>query len=393
MDELLAQVPDLSGWLIPIGAALAGVAVLVVLLRNRSRGIHVVGRTITIPMVLIWEAHGMYKLAVATGLTGIAAGVVAGMMAGILATLASQADLHHRQHGTLGWPGRLVWIVAAPMGLVVALSASTPSEFALRLALPLLAALLWWVRYAPVIHPGESRRKQGAWRWTPRRIGVALGLLDPTDADLTTVHAERQIRRLTSTAHRLHHGTRLLRGLRAARLRRLGLDATPEMVAEVHRRVALVHEIERLTDPTQQPVMSAPQADMSAPEAGHGPDIGADTEPDMERTSAGHDRADTTRRKADMSARSKRTSSGHRRTEKADKEEPVTADDLLELMAQRPDITQKQLAKLVGLSDRQVRRILKSQPTQQADMSASETGHDTGHDRLNGHAMSASMSG
>src|SRR5690606_6646156 len=103
----------------------------------------------------------------------------------------------------------------------------------------------------------------------------------------------------TSTAHRLHHGTRLLRGLRAAKLRRLGLDATPEMVAEVHRRVALVHEIERLTDPTQQPVMSTPQADMSAPETGHdtghgtghGPDIGADTAPDMsgqrQRTSPG----------------------------------------------------------------------------------------------------------
>src|SRR5690554_6520133 len=341
MDELLAQVPDLSGWLIPIGAALAGVAVLVVLLRTRSRGIHVVGRTITIPMVLIWEAHGMYKLAVATGLTGIAAGVVAGMMAGILATLASQADLHHRQHGTLGWPGRLVWIVAAPMGLVVALSASTPSEVALRLALPLLAALLWWVRYAPVIHPGESRRKQGAWRWTPRRIGVALGLLDPTDADLTTVHVERQIRRLTSTAHRLHHGTRLLRGLRVARLRRLGLDATPEMVAEVHRRVALVHEIERLTDPTQQPAMSAP-------EAGHGPDIGADTEPDMERTSAGHDRADITTQQADMSAPGRRTSTGRGSSKKAGRAakaaDTVTADHLRDLLDQHPDMTQRQLA-------------------------------------------------
>lgn len=379
--ELLDQVPDLSGWLIPIGAALAGVAVLVVLLRNRAHGFHVVGRTITIPMVLIWEAHGMYKLAVATGLTGIAAGVVAGMMAGILATLASQADLHHRQHGTLGWPGRLVWIVAAPMGLVVALSASTPSEVALRLALPLLAALLWWVRYAPVIHPGESRRRQGAWRWTPRRIGVALGLLDPTDADLTTVHAERQIRRLTSTAHRLHHGTRLLRGLRAAKLRRLGLDATPEMVAEVHRRVALVHEIERLTDPTQQPVMSTPQADMSAPETGHGTGHdtghGADTAPDMsgqrQRTSPGV----RIRRQASRPVRNGR--------QKADKSSRISAAELQRLRDQHPDITQAQLAKLAGVSDRTVRRILNRA---KADMSAPEPDMDGGHVRLNGHAMS-----
>jgi len=74
----------------------------------------------------------------------------------------------------------------------------------------------------------------------------------------------------------------------------------------------------------------------------------------------------------------------------------VTADHLRDLLAQHPDMTQRQLARLVGLSDRQVRRILKSQPGPQADMSAPEAGHgpdtepdmDGGHVRLNGHAMS-----
>lgn len=136
------------------------------------------------------------------------------------------------------------------------------------------------------------------------------------------------------------------------------------------------------------PAVTAPAPDtapdMTAPESGHGtghgPDIGADAAPDI------------TRREADMSGSSKRTSSGRRRTKKAARQESVSADDLLELMAQRPDITQKQLAELVGLSDRQVRRILKSQPAQQADMSAGHGGHgpdmDGGHVRLNGHAMS-----
>lgn len=157
------------------------------------------------------------------------------------------------------------------------------------------------------------------------------------------------------------------------------------------------------------PAVTAPPSDMSAPETGHEADMpsghGADTEADMsaprkrtsERTSTGHG--------ADMSAfrkrTSTRTSTGHRRGKRADMSATVTADDLRELLDQHPDMTKKELANVVGLSDRQVRRILRAASAPQADiapdMSASGSGHgpdigadmDGGHVRLNGHAMSA----
>jgi hypothetical protein len=84
-------------------------------------------------------------------------------------------------------------------------------------------------------------------------LGVTFGLLDPTDADLNQIHAERQIRKLTATAHKLHHGLGFVRRMRSARLRRLGLLATPEMIAEVQRRITLVHAIEALTAPAVTP--------------------------------------------------------------------------------------------------------------------------------------------
>lgn len=167
----------------------------------------------------------------------------------------------------------------------------------------------------------------------------------------------------------------------------------------------IAEELERAADyagwaERLAPAVTAPAPDtapdMTAPESGHGTGHG----PDMERTSAGHDRADITTQQADMSAPGRRTPPGRGRSKKAGRAAKaagtVTADHLRDLLDQHPDMTQRQLAQLVGLSDRQVRRILKSQPGQQADMSGLGSGHgpdsepdmDGGHVRLNGHAMS-----
>jgi len=209
----------------------------------------------------------------------------------------------------------------------------------------------------------------------------------------------------------------------------------PAIAAAVERAVRAAHrdrrmadiavttlDLDRLAEELEQaadysgwvrallPAVSAPDTapDMSAPEAGHGPDIGADTEPDMERTSSRTWTADIGTQQADMSAPGRRTRGGHRSGHGSSKKAgraakaagTVTADHLRELLDQHPDMTQRQLAQLVGLSDRQVRRLLKRQLGPQADMSAPEAGHgpdigadtepdmDGGHVRLNGHAMS-----
>lgn len=273
---------QVTAWIVPAGTILALAMGGLLWWQIRRRSMATVGRAVTTPLVLAWEAQGLHHLAVITGAVGIAAWVLALVTSAVLITLAAFADDHHRKHGSLGWPGRLVWMVAVPMGLVVALTATTAAEFALRIILPLLVALVWWVPYAPTLtgptdpDGAAPRRRVGSWRFTPRRIGVALGLIDPTDADLSVVHEERQIRRLTVAAHKLHHGVPWLRSLRAARLRRLGLVATAPMVDEVARRVALVHRIAELTAPTRAPQPDTPTVDARAATAPDADALAAD---------------------------------------------------------------------------------------------------------------------
>ncbi|HZM83031.1 MAG TPA: hypothetical protein VFC19_45520 [Candidatus Limnocylindrales bacterium] len=282
---------------VPVGAVLALVLLVLLARRVRTSGVSAVAASIATPLVLAWEAQGVFTLARMMGVPVAPAVVLSGVTGAVLVTLASRAHEHYKRHNTLGPNGRLVWVVATPMGLVVALSAHSLAEGALRIILPLLAATVWWSQYLPdEPHGITGTQRRGTWRWTPRRIGVTLGLLDPTDMDLDQVHAERQVRRLTATAHKLHHGGRIWRGLRAARLRRLGLLATAEMVAEVARRVELVHQIEGLTRPGT--------VALEAPNRLPANDNSADSAPARKTTAAGKvQRGSTAERVAKVAAR------------------------------------------------------------------------------------------
>ncbi|HVB45597.1 MAG TPA: hypothetical protein VNF47_23220 [Streptosporangiaceae bacterium] len=208
-------------------------------------------RSVSIPLVLIWEAQGLYGVALRVGAARDLAWVLAGVTSALILTFAAFADEHYRKHGSLGPNGRLMWYVAVPMGLVVALNASSPAGVALRLILPVLSVLAYTAAYLPD-EPGgrrSGRDRSGSWRWTPRRIAVAAGLIDPTDADLLTVHAERRVRQLTRHANGVHRGTRLFRRWHGWRLDRLMLLATDAMVTEAGRRVNRVHHGRALTAP------------------------------------------------------------------------------------------------------------------------------------------------
>lgn len=161
------------------------------------------------------------------------------------ATAVFDADGAIVQAGDPGKHGSAVWILAAVMGGIVALAAHSPADAALRLSIPLGAALLWWND----LTDNGVRRQRGSWRWTPRRLLLALGAIEPGERDFETVDRERRIAQMTVIAHKLHHGSARLAGWRAARLRRLTLAADDAMVAEVHRRVERVHAVEESTRP------------------------------------------------------------------------------------------------------------------------------------------------
>ncbi|NUR59429.1 MAG: hypothetical protein HOV87_12285 [Catenulispora sp.] len=245
---------NLQGLAVPTGAALTILLGLLVIPWIRRSKLSTIGRSLTMPAVLAWEAQGLHQLATATGAKGVVAWIFACVTSGILLTLAAFADEHYAKHGTLGWPGRLVWVVALPMGIAVAFTGHSTAEALLRIILPLLAALVWWIKYAPIITlddatgEGTAKRK-GSWRWTPRRIGVELGLVDPTDADLSVVHAERQKRVIVTAGLGTWHGSRLLRWWHVRRLRSSSKKATPEVIAAAVAQVTLTASVKELMNP------------------------------------------------------------------------------------------------------------------------------------------------
>jgi hypothetical protein len=158
---------------------------------------------------------------------------------------AMQANRHYAQHHHPGKHGRAVWVIATVAGVIVAFNSKSWVEAPLRLALPLAAAYLWW---NALTADGIEASERSSWRWTPRRLLLWLGAIEPGERDAVTIDRDRRIAAMTVVAHRVHRGGRLA-SWHEARLRRLALAADDGMVAEVRARVDRVHRIKELTAP------------------------------------------------------------------------------------------------------------------------------------------------
>lgn len=226
---------------IAAGTGLLALILAVIWLAARRGSLAKALRAVAIPLVLLYEGQGLFKVTLRVGVPRDLAYILSGVACAVVLTFAAYAHEHHKRNGTLGPNGRMMWYVAIPMGLIVAANSSSPAEAGLRLVLPLLSVMAFRAAYVPD-EPAGVTAKQGSWRLTPRRLGVALGLVDPADTDLVTVHAERAIRLLTRHAAGYHRGVKALRGWHGWRFERLALMATDEMISEAASRVRRVHE-------------------------------------------------------------------------------------------------------------------------------------------------------
>jgi len=170
-----------------------------------------------------------------------------------------------------GIDGKAVWVFAAMSGVLASLDARSVAEAVARLAAPLVAAWLWERGLASHRRQSASSRKV-AWRLTPERILVKLGLAEPTGRGVAEVDAARRIARLARTAFRFHTTPASRTGARrraASRLRRqvelanehLNLAADPAMRDLVRAHLAVLYQAEIGTSP-------AAVADLSAWSAG-----------------------------------------------------------------------------------------------------------------------------
>jgi len=130
---------------------------------------------------------------------------------------------------------RAVWIIALVAGLAAASHADNLSGQVIRLFMPLAVAWQWSSRIKDDLP--EVARQESSWIWTPRRVGVELGLLKPGAADdLSEVFRRRNVDRMVRLARLIETGSERMTARREAALRRLAEGATAQMLAEVRER-------------------------------------------------------------------------------------------------------------------------------------------------------------
>lgn len=140
-----------------------------------------------------------------------------------------------RELGTAAEAGQSVWLITVGMSLVAALVSGSVPEAALRVAIPLFVTKTWWD--GAVKRSTAKRLGTTSWRWTPRRLLLALGAIEPGERDVESVNRERVTQVMTRLEHRRQHGSELFSGRRAARLARLSLTVDDDIIGEVKRRV------------------------------------------------------------------------------------------------------------------------------------------------------------
>lgn len=156
----------------------------------------------------------------------------------VLESLLLLAMMRAKRHvEEFGWPGRFgttAWIVASAMATVGAFASDSVAEAVLRMAIPLLVTKQWWDGVAG----GNAKRPNSAtsWRWTPRRLLLWVGAIEPGERDVDTVNRERLTQTMTRLEFRRRHGSARRKVRAAGKLARLSLTADDDIIDEVRRR-------------------------------------------------------------------------------------------------------------------------------------------------------------
>lgn len=257
---------DVPAWpvLTAIGAGVVAVLlVLAWLLRRKGRS-KLAGRVTTAATLLGlgWSAQGMLDNAINHYRQDV---VVASVLFVVFEAMLAARMLKAHQYRTDRARRRrhivAVWTIAVVMALVVALGEGLAQAPA-RLAIPLLVAYGWYTDLTADDDP-EDKPKTSL-RWTPRRLGLWIGMLEPEARDAQTIDRDRLRDRITSLAFRKHHGNAWLNDVlrRSVRLQRLLTDAEDADVAAVRARLAR-SQVDLMPGPADRP-RATRQAELSA---------------------------------------------------------------------------------------------------------------------------------
>lgn len=234
----LLQLP----WQLVVSAAVAVLLVVILLVRTARR---IAQRThkdelfsqITMIVALGWSADAMWIIArdkahLPLGVTILLFTV---FEASLLLSM-SRAKKHLAEYGWPGRPGVTAWGIAGLMSVAAIVASTSIPEAIVRMFIPFMVTKLWW----DGLVSGAPRRSSStvSWRWTPRRLLLAVGAIEPGERDVETVHRERLTQTMTRLEYLRRHGSKKLVTRRGARLARLSLTADDAIIFEVRQRVS-----------------------------------------------------------------------------------------------------------------------------------------------------------
>lgn len=187
---------------------------------------------------LAWSAQGMWDTAVHHyGQDVLVASVLFIVFESMMAARMLKARRYRTDLARRAKHIRAVWLIACVMAGVVALGEGWAQAPA-RLAIPLLVAYGWWTDLTADDDPDV--RLETSWRWTPRRLGLALGLLEPGARDAVQIDRDSLRDRMTKLAFRAHHAPAWLNDIlrRPVRISRLKTLSDDTDLREVRARMA-----------------------------------------------------------------------------------------------------------------------------------------------------------
>lgn len=153
----------------------------------------------------------------------------------LLVVFMIRAKRNMKNLGNPGKSGTYAWVVAGGMSLVAVSVAHNIGEGILRLLVPLLLLLMWWDGLV-----GETPRKPGRFKWTPRNLLIALGAIEADERDVQEINRDRLISQMV-TVHRRWSNSKDGSGRRErleAKLTRLSEKADDSVISEVRERRA-----------------------------------------------------------------------------------------------------------------------------------------------------------
>ncbi len=222
------------------GAILAAVGLIIIGRKVRNAKAGKIADKLVGPVMfagMIWSADAVWILTGPDHLdlpTPLRVAMFAVLEFALLVAMLRAKDSMDRI-GRPGAHGGTAWLIAlaiAVFGFILGLAEGGLVVAAFRPLIPLALTKLWWDGIL-----GDSERKGGSFKWTPRNLMIRLGAIDADERDVKTVNRDRLIQRMTDLYYDSQYGPEGKRLKLRTRLARLTLDADEEIIREVMHRV------------------------------------------------------------------------------------------------------------------------------------------------------------